>query len=536
MRMSIRCYLGMVGPRGKIVPLIVFVLFFSLPAAGRAQSSANPFREDSASIAKPTPSEIQRLARAAKATPESASARLDFGAALAESDQWQLALEQFEIALKANPENAETIYDIGLTHLMIALNARDHHSKSYDGELDQAQQALLRALGINPNLPRIHEHLGWLYHQIGDQDSAIEQFRKEVELNPSSAEALNNLGTALAQAEKYPEAVKCYEDALALDVTCAACLLNLESAIRWQGNTEIALKTYEARVQSQRNSPLAHLLYGMILTVAKNHRDAAMAELNSALALTPRLAAAHYYLGQIQYENRNETAAEAEYRIAIKLDPNRPEFLGPLATILIQENKMPEARVILEKSLSLDPANSSAHYKLSLILQRAGEKEKAATERAETARLQQQDLEQSKLALNLKRGIADLRAGDAQDAVRELQTAIQFDPNHPETNFYLGIALSQTGDSAASSQAFRKALEFRPESAEIHYNFGIALWRSGQTALAIAELRRTTEIRPEDAKAHCALGIALLRTGDSAEGQHEIEHAQHLGACEQQPQ
>jgi Flp pilus assembly protein TadD len=507
MRMSIRCYLGMVGPRGKIVPLIVFVLFFSLPAAGRAQSSANPFREDSASIAKPTPSEIQRLARAAKATPESASARLDFGAALAESDQWQLALEQFEIALKANPENAETIYDIGLTHLMIALNARDHHSKSYDGELDQAQQALLRALGINPNLPRIHEHLGWLYHQIGDQDSA-----------------------------KYPEAVKCYEDALALDVTCSACLLNLESAIRWQGNTEIALKTYEARVQSQRNSPLAHLLYGMILTVAKNHRDAAMAELNSALALTPRLAAAHYYLGQIQYENRNETAAEAEYRIAIKLDPNRPEFLGPLATILIQENKMPEARVILEKSLSLDPANSSAHYKLSLILQRAGEKERAATERAETARLQQQDLEQSKLALNLKRGIADLRAGDAQDAVRELQTAIQFDPNHPETNFYLGIALSQTGDSAASSQAFRKALEFRPESAEIHYNFGIALWRSGQTAPAIAELRRTTEIRPEDAKAHCALGIALLRTGDSAEGQHEIEHAQHLGACEQQPQ
>lgn len=534
--MSTCCYPGKVRPRWKIVSLIVLVLFLSLPAVDRAQRSVNPFQENSASIAKPTPSEIQRLARAAKTAPKSVSAHLDFGAALAESDQWQLALQQFEIALKGNPENAETIYDIGLTHLMIALNARDHHSKSYDEELDQAQQALLRVLRLNPALPRIHEHLGWLYHQIGDQDSAIEQFRKEVELNPSSAEALNNLGTALAQAEKYPEAVKCFEDALALDVTCAACLLNLESAIRWQGNTEIAIKTYEARAQNQRESPLAHLLYGMILAVAKNRRDTAMAELNSALALVPNLAGAHYYLGHVQYENQNEAAAEAEYRIAIKLDPNRPEFLGPLATILIQENKISEARVILEKSLSLDPADPSAHYKLSLILQRSGEKEKAASERAETERLQQQSLEQSKVALNLKHGIADLRAGNAQDAERELRTALQYAPNHPETNFYLGIALSQIGDSAGSSQAFRKALEFRPESAEIHYNFGIALWRSGQAEPAIEELRRTTEIRPEDALAHCALGIALLRAGNSEEGQREIEQAQHLGACEQQHQ
>ena len=518
-------------PRGHATGIFL-VVFLAFTAGGWSQVPINPFHEDS-DEARPSPAQVQRLQQKAKETPQSDSAHLDLGIALAETEQWQQALREFDLARKANPANAEAIYDAGLTHLMIARTIRDRRSKLYGDELDHAQQSLLRAYEIEPKLPRIHEHLGWLYHQIGDQDSAIEQFRKEVAAEPSSAEALNNLGTALAQSERYQDAIKCYEDALAIDVECTSCVLNLESAIRWQGDTGRTLKQYREQAEAPSASPLAHLLYGMMLSVVKNQRDLAGAELNEALSAHPKLAAAHYYIGQIQFENQDEAEAEKEYRMAIELDPHRSEFYGSLATILMQQNKLQEAKAVVEKALQLDPENSSLHYRYSLVLQRSDEKTRAAAERSETVRLQQQDLQQSKLGLSLKRGIAALRAGDAQEAVRELQTALTLDPNHPETNFYLGIALSQTGDPSGSSQAFRKALERRPESAEIHYNFGIALWREGESAPAIAELRRTTEIRPEDAMAHCALGIALLRTGYSAEGQREIEHAQQLGACAQ---
>jgi Flp pilus assembly protein TadD len=524
------------GSLWKISSQLAVCTSLCLPAAGWAQGPANPFREGSGTTAKPTSAEIHRLALAVKASPSSASAHTDLGIALAESEQWQQALGEFTIAHKVDPENAEAIYDTGLTRLMMARAIQDHRSTAYDDQLDQAEQALLQALQTDPTLPRIYEYLGWIYHQIGDQDSAIQLFRKEVELNPSSPEALNNLATSLAQTENYQEAIKCYEDALAIDAKCTSCLLNLESAIRSQGDTNSALKRYEAQMQSQPDSALAHLLYGMTLTVLQSRQDAAMAELHSALRVIPELAAAHYYLGQIQHENQNDTAAEAEYRTATKLDPDRPEFLAALASILLQEGKTAEARVILEKALSFEPENPSLHYKLSVVLQRSGEEGRAATERAETARLERQDLDQSKLAMNLKHGIANLRAGNATDAVRDLQTALALDPNHPETNFYLGIALSQTGDPTGSSQAFRRALERRPESAEFHYNFGIALWQSGQSSPAIIQFRRVTAIRPEDGMAHCALGIALVRTGDPVEGLREIAQAKRLGACEQKAQ
>jgi Flp pilus assembly protein TadD len=516
---------------GRSAWVVVCFGLLAFPPISGQQAPVNPFQAGPGAPAEPTLPQIHKLSQAVKESPQSFSARMDLGIALAQSTRWQPALEQFDAAHRIKPDSPEAIYDQGLTFLMMAGANADRGSLTYYEQLHSAQQALVRALEMDPQLPKIHEHLGRLYHLIGDPDSATQQFRMEVELNPTSFEALNNLGTSLGETANYAEAIDCYEKALALDLKCASCVLNLESAIRRQGATTTALKKYEALAQNQPDSPLAQLLYGMILTAFADQRDLAITELRSALHAVPDLAAAHFYLGQLEHQKRDNAAAEADYRLAMEMAPGRSEILGSLAEVLLQENKAKDAEAVLQKALLLDPGNAALHYKFSVALKQTGETSKAAHERAETARLEKLDQSRSQLEMNLRNGIADLRSGNASKAVGELQVALSLDPNHPETNYYLGIALSQTGDSAESSEAFKRALERRPESAEFHYNFGIALWQSGQSSSAIEQFRRATAIRPDDALAHCALGIALLRTGDPEEGQKEISRAQQMGAC-----
>ena len=225
--------------------VVCFGLLALFPVSGQ-QIPVNPFQAGPEAPPEPTLPQIHKLSQAVQESPKSFSARMDLGIALAQSARWQPALEQFDAAHRIKPDSPEAIYDQGLTFLMMAGANADRGSLTYDEQLDSAQQALVRALEMDPQLPKIHEHLGRLYKQIGDPDSATQQFRMEAELNPASSEALNNLGTSLGEAENYKEAIECYEKAVAIDLKCTSCVLNLESAIQRQGDTGTALKEYRS--------------------------------------------------------------------------------------------------------------------------------------------------------------------------------------------------------------------------------------------------------------------------------------------------
>ncbi|HZZ40046.1 MAG TPA: tetratricopeptide repeat protein [Acidobacteriaceae bacterium] len=420
--------------------------------------------------------------------------------------------------------------DRGLTFLRLALANQDRDSIAWYRQLSSAQESLTRALQLDPELPEIHGDLGRLYHLAGDRDAAVREFRLESTLHPDSAEAWNNLGTALGEAKDYDEAIASYEKALALDLQCTSCLLNLESAIRSQDSRVAALARYKGQVAQSPGSPLAHLLYGMVLT-ADYQDDAAITELDTSLRSVPDLAAAHFYLGNLERHRGKRADAEAQYRKAVALEPRRGEFYEGLATILLEQNRDQEAGEALQKALALEPNTPSLHYKLAQIFQRSGRIAQAAYEREITDRLERADQEQAQLALDVSLGIGSLRSGKPADAAYHLRAALALAPNHPETNFYLGIALSQTGDTAESFRAFIKALVGRPDSAEFHYNYGIALWQASRAEAAIEQFRRTLQVAPDHPMAHCALGMALVSRGDLQEGQTEIARAQQLGAC-----
>jgi protein O-GlcNAc transferase len=477
------------------------------------------------------PHQLQELTQAVNASPSAFSPHMELGRMLANSGEFTAALKQFDIALTLRPDDAEAVYNRGLTCLLMAETDQERDAMPYYQRLSEAEKSFRQALQLDPKLPGIHSNFGRLYHLIGDQDAAIREFRAETEIHPASVEAWNNLGSALGAAKNFNEAISSYERALSLDLKCTSCLLNLQSAIQQQGSEKSALAKYKELTAAKPGAPLSHLLYGMILSTTYDHEDAAVAELNLALRADPNLAAAHFFLGNFHRHREDNAGGAAEYRLAAKLAPGKIEFVEPLAIVLLKEHKDQEGAAALQQAMALDPNKPSLHYWHSVVLQRAGHVEEANQERRETDRLEKEDQTQSQLELNLRHGITDLMTGRSSDAVYDLRAALALGPNHPETSFYLGIALSQTGDAAGAFQSFEKALAWRPESAEFHYNYGIALWKAGQSSSAIEQFRRTLQIQPDDAVAHCALGMALLRSGSTEDGNTEIVRAQQLGSC-----
>ncbi len=102
------------------------------------------------------------------------------------------------------------------------------------GNLEQANAKLLKALKQDPNNSQAHFAYAVLLTRFMEYDKAEEHFRKAVELDPKNSEALNNFGAFLCNQGRVEEAEKMFMQAVKNPVyktpevaytNAAACLL-----------------------------------------------------------------------------------------------------------------------------------------------------------------------------------------------------------------------------------------------------------------------------------------------------------------------
>ena len=471
---------------------------------------------------------LEQLRAAVRRAPRSAEAHNELGLAFGEASDLDAAIAEFELAARLDSGFAQAPYNLGITYIKRAKQTREKDEPRYYHDLDSAVQAFRRAYRLVPNLPRIHEQLGWLEQEIGDFSAAVEEFREAVQENPHSSQAYDSLGTALFRARRLDDAFRAYEVAVELDPNYVPAELNLETVARQRGTN--ILEERRAAVERQPNSAVAHALLGHALSFNDRASEATV-ELRKAIGLAPDLAIAHFYLGQVLRQLGDLPGSVGELRVALSRSPQTFEFRLELGLALLQQNKLDESIAMLQEAVQQNRGDASAHYALARALQKRGHREEAAKEFREADDLGQTERSREDAALYIINGIDSLRTGKIDDAVASLRQAVARKPDNPEANYYLGIALAQSGDGGGSIKAFRMALEKRPDSAEIHYNFGIALREMGKPAEAIQELRQAIQLRSEDGLAHCALAKLLLQEGENQAGEKELERAHQLGAC-----
>ncbi|HEY2344595.1 MAG TPA: hypothetical protein VGH80_01790 [Xanthomonadaceae bacterium] len=99
---------------------------------------------------------------------------------------------------------------------------------------------------------------------------------------------------------------------------------------------------------------------------------------NNALALDPKLAAAHVARGTVlAFADLNWAGAEAEFRIAVQLAPSDGQATFSLGTITATLGKPVEAVELTRRAVATDPRNTGWIYWLSVYLQSVGRLDEA---------------------------------------------------------------------------------------------------------------------------------------------------------------
>jgi tetratricopeptide (TPR) repeat protein len=119
----------------------------------------------------------------------------------------EMAKAAADIALQLDPEQAEAHMALGMYRMM------------YEWDFDGAEQALKRAIELNPSLTLAHYDLAWVYELRGPEweEEALAAGDRTVELSPLSPFMLGGLAWQYADACRYEEALSLAREAIRLD-------------------------------------------------------------------------------------------------------------------------------------------------------------------------------------------------------------------------------------------------------------------------------------------------------------------------------
>ncbi len=307
-------------------------------------------------------------------------------------------------------------------------------------------------------------------------ERAIIAARKAIRLRPDDAGAHYNLGAALAGQGKVDEAVAEYRTAIRLQPDDAQAHYNLGNALRPRGRWT-------------RPSP-----------------NSAPPSGSSPTTPRPTTTSAPPWKARGRWDE-----AVAEYRTAIRLQPDDAGAHNNLGNALADQGKLDEAVAAYRTAIRLQPDDAGAHHNLGTALEGQGKVDEAVAEFRTAIRLQP-DLAEAHSNL----GTALMAQGKVDEAVAEFRTAIRLQPDNAEAHNSLGNALLDQGkvDEAVADIPHRHPAPARLRRGPLQPRQRPE--RPGEVPEAIDAYREAIRLKPDYAEAHCNLGLILRGQGDYA--------------------
>jgi predicted O-linked N-acetylglucosamine transferase (SPINDLY family) len=196
---------------------------------------------------------------------------------------------------------------------------------------DQAADAWRSALAVDPPNAEAHFHLGNLYRERNELQTAIAEYESALGAAPDNAAVLNNLGLALEASGERDRALVCYRHVLAIDPSQADALGNLANAQFDRNDFSASAESYDRLFAIRTDLPVATLLRRAI-ALQKSHRlEEAEACFRGAAARAPDDAQILTNIGSLCVEQARYGDAESPLARAVELDPANPYALAMLA-------------------------------------------------------------------------------------------------------------------------------------------------------------------------------------------------------------
>jgi tetratricopeptide (TPR) repeat protein len=464
------------------------------------------------------PEAIVSLHQALELNPDSGTARLALGDALARSGRLEEAVKEYEDQTKRTPSLPDAWYKLGLAYAQLATKvAQDLAEKdptSITGQQLKAEElfdkgdtldtagTLFALLRQAPDQPQAQAELGMVLFHLGYPKAAEDRFRQELLNDPECPLARLGLAQVAALQGNWKEAISGTEQLALSHPRELARLLELPPAgplndawtegkiplptqlavsrtgelwKAWLGDSDSrpALAGEQARSECSNPSSKATTAPGVWLTEAcyQQLRD----RLKAKKVLTPgersKLAEAEFRLGSFQ-----EVRREAERMLGSNPRDEWAIFwLSQASGALSQES--------FSKVASLNPDSARLHELLAHYF---------ATRR-QLAR-----------------------------AKTEYLAAIQKAPDLSDLHLGLGTLYLQDGEVAEAEKELQRTIELAPESALAQYELGHIYVHEQRWDLAVPHLRKAVNDPSVTVKARLDLAKALAETDRTREAVEEL--------------
>lgn len=192
-------------------------------------------------------------------------------------------------------------------------------------------------------------------------------------------------------------------------------------------------------------------------------------------------------LGRLQQGDL--AGAERNVRALLTKSPKHVDAMQFLAVLHARQNRLEEARELLEECLRLRPNSPPVLTNLGETLRQMG------------------------------------RLDDALDRLRH---AVLVAPGFAEAHYNLGVALRQSGDDEGAVAAYRRAIELAPNHVQARYNLANTLRDQGRAPMAVVEYEKVVAQSPNWAEARLNYGNALAELGQIERALEEYHRAQEL--------
>jgi len=265
----------------------------------------------------------------------------------------------YESAIQLNPDDL----DLRRCFAPLLLERQD-----YQGAIDQWQLLLARF----PEMANWHANLGRVFNASGDAPNALAQFQEAGTINPYLRATVSyNSGNALVKQGKTSEAEQQYRQALELNPSMAKAQNALGAILLSQGKTAEAEQAFHRALESDPTLLSARTNLALLFEQEGKFSEA-LKEFQQALDTDPANLKTYHDMVRLLRKMKNPQKAIQQYRRAVEAMPDSVEAHFGLGSLLEQDNQLTEAVAAYQATLRLDPDHLQAGHNLGVVLEKAG--------------------------------------------------------------------------------------------------------------------------------------------------------------------
>jgi len=371
-------------------------------------------------------------------------------------------IESLQIKLRRNPNDSETLAQLGLASLQ---RARETGDPTYYGK---AEDALISSLSSDPQNPDALRGLALVAVARHEFQEGLSLAQRALELDQSSASTYGVIGDTLIELGRYDEALDAYQTMIDLKPDLSA-YARASYARELHGDIDGAREAMQLAIDAggSKGESLAwaHLQLGNLFF---NYGDADRAEeeYTASINALPRYVHGLAALAKVRAAKGDTTGAIALYRQVVDRYPVL-EYVVALGDLYkkhgddVSANKQYELVSVIDQLLRSNGVNSDLEIALYYADHNINPDDALRQARAEYQRRPSVQAADT-LAWTL------YRSGSYQEALKYSAEALRLGSRDPLYTFHAGMIREKLGEKLAAASLLSQALDTNPHFSVLH--------------------------------------------------------------------